>query len=174
MSSRSQLVAILNQKVLSGGRRTTAQFVRDIVTACIASTSNITDDANQPNGYAALNSGGKINASVLPSVITVVNINITGAPSIDLGTLSGTVYANLTSANASETIDSVVNFSGIDFVYFFPKSTLNVTFNDASVNGGNMKLNAPTLTPIGGKLGFLKLMQRNSLMFEESFIDQYV
>lgn len=44
MSTRAQLITLLDQKILTGGRRTTALFVRQLMADVISSTYNITDD----------------------------------------------------------------------------------------------------------------------------------
>lgn len=67
MSTRAQLITLLDQKILTGGRRTTALFVRQLMADVISSTYNITDDgplvpynganANVDLGTKTLNAG---------------------------------------------------------------------------------------------------------------------
>lgn len=49
--TRAQLLTLLTQKILTGGKRTTAQFIRDFETDAIASYINKTDDLNVAGGY---------------------------------------------------------------------------------------------------------------------------
>ncbi len=66
-STRAQLRSLLATTVLSGGRRTTAQFVRDFENEIIASLINKIDDANVVNGYLGIDSSGKVNSSFIKS-----------------------------------------------------------------------------------------------------------
>lgn len=58
--TRAQLVSLLNSKVLSGGRRTTAQSIRDFENAIIESLINHLDDVDQNNGYLGIDNTGKV------------------------------------------------------------------------------------------------------------------
>ncbi len=66
MSTRAQLTALLATKVLSGGSDTTAAGLRDYEQDAIDSNVNKTDDANVANGYAGLDSNGKLAADQMP------------------------------------------------------------------------------------------------------------
>lgn len=67
MDTRAQLVALLNSKVLSGGRRTTAQNIRDFENAIITSVINLIDDKDTPDGYLGIDSNGRVNVSFINS-----------------------------------------------------------------------------------------------------------
>jgi hypothetical protein len=56
-STRSQLLTLLGQKILDGGRRTTAAFVRVFETEAIDSYVNKTDDLDINGGYLGIASG---------------------------------------------------------------------------------------------------------------------
>lgn len=71
MKSDADLLILLGQKVLSGGRRTKGEMIREFETEMISSKQNI-DGKNQANGYAGLDSTGKINLAQL-SVASPVN-----------------------------------------------------------------------------------------------------
>lgn len=93
MDSRSQLVTLLTQKVLSSGRRTTAQFVRDIINALIISVPNIPDDANAINGYMALDANGLVDITKL-AVITPSGAYLRDDGTYQPSTGSGNVILN--------------------------------------------------------------------------------
>lgn len=61
LSTRAQLVTLLNSNVLTGGNRTTAQMIRDFENAIIESLINHIDDVNTPGGYLGIDA---INANV--------------------------------------------------------------------------------------------------------------
>lgn len=63
--TRAQLVSLLNSKVLSGGRQTTAQNIRDFENAIIESLINHLDDVDQNNGYLGIDNTGKVNISFI-------------------------------------------------------------------------------------------------------------
>ncbi len=71
MDTRAQLVALLNNKVLSGGRRTTAQYLRDYENAVIQSVINIIDDKDQNDGYLGIDSNGRVDISKITAVTPV-------------------------------------------------------------------------------------------------------
>lgn len=72
-STRAQLEALRDSLIRSGGSggKTTAEDVRDMVTALIDSLINILDDKDVPDGYVGLDSNGYIDVAV---------INENGAP----------------------------------------------------------------------------------------------
>lgn len=176
MKTRLQLLAIIAQYVLSGGRRTLASGVRIVFGWIIGSNVNILDDANVANGYLQLDSGGLIPSAFLPSGLRVVTIDITGLNGIDLTGLKGSVIINLTSSNTTETINALSNIAaGLDFIWLCPSLTLTLTVNDKSVSGGNIRVYNSTVAMIGAKEGSLQLMQRASGKFyQQNYIDQYV
>lgn len=65
IKTRSQLIDQLNAKVLSGGRRTTAQNVRDFENDIIESLLNKVDDADVNGGYLAISSTGLVDVSFI-------------------------------------------------------------------------------------------------------------
>lgn len=71
MDTRAQLVALLNAKVLSGGRRTTAQYLRDYENAVVQSVINIIDDKDQNGGYLGIDSNGRVDISFITAVTPV-------------------------------------------------------------------------------------------------------
>jgi hypothetical protein len=58
--SRTELIDLLESKVLSGGRRTKAEGLRLLIEAIVDSTSNINDDADSSDGFIKLNNAGTI------------------------------------------------------------------------------------------------------------------
>jgi hypothetical protein len=65
MSTRSQISTLITEKILTGGRRTTASNAREVYVALNESCINKTDDANVINGYLAIDSSGKVNISFI-------------------------------------------------------------------------------------------------------------
>lgn len=72
MSTRAELVDLLNEKVITGGRQTTAQKVRDFENDFITSVPNIEDDKDQADGYLGLD------ADSLVDVIHIAKLTPTG------------------------------------------------------------------------------------------------
>jgi hypothetical protein len=66
-STRVQLEALRDSLIRSGGSggKTTAEDVRDMVTALIDSLINILDDKDVPDGYAGLDANGHIDVAVI-------------------------------------------------------------------------------------------------------------
>lgn len=58
--NRADLKALLEEKVLTGGRRTRAEGLRVLIEAIVDSVSNIEDDGNANNGFIKLDSSGLI------------------------------------------------------------------------------------------------------------------
>lgn len=65
MSTRSQISTLITEKILTGGRRTTASNAREVYVALNESCINKTDDANVNNGYLAIDNTGKVDVSFI-------------------------------------------------------------------------------------------------------------
>lgn len=65
MSTRAALITLMNSKIISGSRSTTAQNVRDFETDMINSAVNKTDDADVASGYMKISSLGRVNISFI-------------------------------------------------------------------------------------------------------------
>jgi hypothetical protein len=65
IKNRTELATLLAQTILEGGRRTTADKLTEMIEALVESCPNISADKNQPDGYAGLDSSGKMTASQL-------------------------------------------------------------------------------------------------------------
>ncbi len=65
MSTRSQISDLIVEKILTGGRRTTASNAREVYVALNESCINKTDDSNVANGYLAIDADGRINISFI-------------------------------------------------------------------------------------------------------------
>lgn len=108
------------------------------------------------------------------------SLNISAATAINMTSIGTARIVNLSSSNATETIDNITNFSDNARLYFRARPGLDVTFNDASVAGGNMHLMAPSLTIIGDKWGIILFETRVNPIngfkefYQLTFIDQYV
>lgn len=193
MDTRAQLIILLNQKVLTSGRRTTALFVRDLMNEVFDSVPNILDDKDSVNGYLGIDSNGRVNVTRI-KVATPINnylrddgtwqpiiagnmdektIDITGLTDINLTGETANII-NLISSNVTEQIDTITGYTGPGRLYLRPSITLNLTVNDASVNAGNIHLYTTALTAFGTKRGYLKVETRNSEFYQNEFIDQYV
>lgn len=118
-----------------------------------------------------------ITSSIVTGGIQRINQDITGSTTVSLAGTSGTVAVDLYSSGGTEIINAISNFSNVDIVYLFIRipTALDITFNDSStVSGGNIKLFATPLLALGLGFGFLKLVKRGSIFYQEVFIDQYV
>jgi hypothetical protein len=107
--------------------------------------------------------------------ITTSTISITGLTQIDMTGLSGIVTVILTSSNATETINKIVNATNVYKIIFQPQSGLQVTFNDKSIGGvgANIHLFASTQIPNGTNSGYLEVTLRSSEWYQTGFIDSY-
>lgn len=91
--NRSQLETLITEKVLTGGKRTRAEFVRDVLDAIIESVPNIADDKDQTNGYLGINSSDMVNVSFIKeSVSSKKYLKGTGAWELPFD--SGNMQAN--------------------------------------------------------------------------------
>ena len=63
--SRSALVTLLGNKVITGNNATTAQNIRDFENNVIDSFVNSTDDADVANGYMKISASGIVNVSFI-------------------------------------------------------------------------------------------------------------
>lgn len=63
--NRADLITEVSNKLLSGGRRTTAAYIRELVTDTLNSIMIRDSDANAANGYMAIDSSGRAVASFL-------------------------------------------------------------------------------------------------------------
>jgi len=192
--TRAQLKTLVTNGVLSGGRRTIAATLRAILNAIIDADSNIQDDKDQASGYLGIGANGLVNISFIadPSPSSKYlrddgtwqaisgggnmdekTIDITGKTDIDLTGESANII-NLFSSNTTEAIDTITGIVNPSRLYLRPVSGLNVTFNDASINSGNIHLWSTGLTAIGSKSGYLKVETRASEFYQNEFIDQYI
>lgn len=65
--NRADLLALVPDKILSGGRRTTASNAREVYNEIINSTLNIETDLNVANGYLGIDADGRVNVSFINS-----------------------------------------------------------------------------------------------------------
>jgi len=102
--TRSELVALITANILTGGRRTTAAKVRELVDAVVESLANIPDDANANDGYLKINSSGRVDItkinSATPSGELLSDAGTWVAPKLKQIVSS---FATITSSGTSET-----------------------------------------------------------------------
>lgn len=126
------------------------------------------------NGPGGSGSGGSGGGSGLE-----VTIDITGLLVIDMATYLNYTYINLTSSNANETINRVININNTRYYEFRPANGLTISWNDLSVAPPvptpNLRLAAPTIDTIGTGKGYLGLRARvaGSNLFQTEYLDQY-
>ena len=136
---------------------------------------NIDDDKNANNGYMAIDANGLVSSVILDKTsLEEITVDITGLDTIDISSAIAPVI-NLISSNPSETIDFIINIPTDCIIELRPESGLDVTFNDASVNSGNLHLRAPSLICYGTKFGYLQLKTHSRIvgdLFEKEYIDQ--
>lgn len=111
------------------------------------------------------------------STLTVATIDITGLNTIDMTGITADII-NLTSSNGTEIINSISNYSKANgIIQFRPSATLDVTWNDISIGGGNLKLAATPIVILGTKYGFIEVQRRvisGAKFCLIKMIDQYV
>jgi hypothetical protein len=61
--NRAALVALLEQKVLSGGKRTTGEGIRELITAMIESLVALIDDKDVNGGYLGIDEDGLVDVA---------------------------------------------------------------------------------------------------------------
>lgn len=116
---------------------------------------------------------------------TSVTIDITGLTVIDMTDNEYADIVILTSDNAAESIDTIINTLSNKNIIFRPESGLTVTFDNksAGVVTSNLILFAKEQIPNGTKFGFIELRKRTYAIaldpepatgfFEVSFMDEY-
>lgn len=111
-------------------------------------------------------------------------IDITGLTTIDMTNIEFADIVVLTSDNATESIDTIINTLSNKNIIFRPESGLVVTFNNKSITvGSNILLYAEQQIPNGTKHGFIELRKRSYAVamspepaigfFETNFMDEY-
>lgn len=155
---------------------------------------SIDTDANVNGGYLQIDNTGAVDQSFIKKAnptgqflrddgafadavdFTEVTIDIENLDEIDLDGVTA-VIINLISANPTEEIDNVINFTADRLYTFRSTAGLTVTFNDAAVNAGNLHLRAASLPIVGDKFGYLKLRTTKATgledqLFEDGYMDQ--
>jgi hypothetical protein len=67
--SRADLVTLLGTKVITGGRQTTAQKVRDMIDAMLVAAPNINDDKDVADGYLGLDSNNLVDITHIAQLV---------------------------------------------------------------------------------------------------------
>lgn len=122
------------------------------------------------------------NAEQFPITAT---IDITGLTVIDMTNVEYADIVVLTSGNAAESIDTIINTLSNKNIIFRPESGLTVTFGHTSIGvvGSNLLLYAQQQIAQGTKFGFIELRKRSYPVamspepaigfFETNFMDEY-
>jgi hypothetical protein len=196
--TRAQLKVLKDSKILSGGNQTTAKNLREVFDSVIDSVSNILDDADQAGGFLALDSNGLVDVTkvaaqapvgkflrddgswqtiTMPIPVTEDDYTLANTGQIDLAAYTGEVILNIQDIGA-QTLDKIINYSGVSKLLLRPNTALDLTINDGTVSLNlSIKLFAPTLVCFGSKYGFLEMTKRTDgtqdQFFQTNYIDQY-
>lgn len=106
-------------------------------------------------------------------------IDITGLTTIDMAGVEYADFVILTSSNATESINRIINNVSNKPITFRPASGLTVTFNSKNVLSPNQNLSlyAASVAAQGTKNGFLTVQKRTPQsttgFYQINFIDQY-
>lgn len=144
--SRVSLIAKISNAVLTGGRRTTAANLRQLLTDIVNGVSNINDDDNQANGYLGLDSNTLADITKLAALAPTGKFLQDNGTYQPIGGQNGTkdVFTNASGAPLTishppsfvigvfagnalliETVD--YNISGKIFTFVFPANIAGLT-----------------------------------------------
>lgn len=107
--------------------------------------------------------------------ITTITKDITGLTDLDLTGQAGELIVNLTSSNATETLNTISNYTNVRKITLRPAVGLTVTVNDCNALGGgtNIYLFGPLIACQGSAKGFVTLDKRGTDWYEYTGVDQY-
>ncbi len=80
--SRAGLKALMTSNILTGGRRTSAANMRQLISAIIDEVLNIPDDITSAPGIIAFATGGQINATILTNKVSRIDTCLTDLDSV--------------------------------------------------------------------------------------------
>lgn len=149
MDTRAQLVALLNSKVLTGGRRTTAQNIRDFENSIITSVINFIDDRDANGGYLGIDSNGRVDISFITAA----------TPAGDFLRDDGTWASVLTSVAGLPAVLAIDNTSG--------GSPINM-LDDDEIQWGNSRTNVMKYNLLSGRFQLVNITSTDYLYLHDA------
>lgn len=129
MSTRAQLIADMNAKIISGGRSTSAANLRSFETDMINSSVNKTDDANVANGYLAIDNTGIVDITFIKKATPTGQFLKDNGTWATVLTGASTLNQVLTAGNTSSGKNSI--WSNGDFIYLGSASNGKLYWDNA-------------------------------------------